>query len=1116
MYFDENYYLQMHPDVARSGISASEHFHNWGWRENRNPSVEFDSYFYKQTYLGGESATIDPLAHFTQTGEAAGYLTRPRHAFTLDETKKTARAASVAIHCHAFYLSLLPELFQYLSKLTLRYTLYLTVCREADVAAAKAFARDALPDFVQVEVRLVPNQGRDIAPLFVGLAGVLEKHDVWCHLHTKFSPHTHFGSKWRVYLLDQLVGSDERIDGILAKLEADDDLGLLYPDNYFEIKKFVDHGVNRPSLSGLFARLGVDSTVPDELSDFAAGSMCWFKTKALLPIVRSGLTIEEFGEEAAQTDGTLAHSLERALCLVPGKIGFKVGSYYAPPARPEMLAHPASCAIEDKDVVGRRWLRDTPAISASAPLPLQQELPAFNSLGLQVHWVIPDFGPGAGGHTTIFRFVGMLDEQGFNQTIWIQNAFNHSYPAVAKARISSWYTQLSSRVTVRFLPDDVEAIAGDVVIATDCWTAYPVSRMSRFIHRFYFIQDWEAEFHPAGELRFMASATYDFGFTGLTAGRWLETKAKGAGMDTVCWYLGADLDVYQPPSEPRTFIAYEDAAEKPATYNASGRVPAGKFVNNTPDETAEGAQRAEDAAVPRIAFYARAYTPRRAVRLGLEALDLMAKRGWKFHVDFFGEELDFGNKPFSYTPHGMLKPAELSVLYQNADLGMVFSCTNYSLVPLEMMACDLPVLEIDTESTRAAYPEGSVWFSEPSVHALADSLEVLLKTPSEREALVRNAKSFLETANWERSGQIVANAIRDKVTGSGAHDVAPLVSSLVEDAQKRLSAPALYERPKASVFIPTYNAGPEFKVVLDALTAQKMDDRFEIVVIDSGSSDETLSLLQETSRDFPITLHSIPSHEFGHGKTRNMGIDMASGDVVAIITQDACPASSHWLDRLTGGFQASDKVAGVFGRHVAYPLHELFEGKPLKDMFDRFKRVGPVFSWERDMPGFIERGSPAWQYHLQFYSDNNSCLRKSVWRELPYADVPWGEDMIWAAEIIRLGFDKVYVDDAVVYHSHDYDPRKLTEVGVQEGRMFLKHFGMHIVPEVDEDSRDKVAWDMAVNAARNDERMLKELGAATPQLVMRRALQHAALIRGRMIGASEMADGLRDRGSQLG
>ncbi|TWF57161.1 glycosyl transferase family 1 [Neorhizobium alkalisoli] len=1112
MHFDENYYVRMYPDLAHWGASALEHFNTWGWKENRNASVDFDTYFYKETYLGGEDATVSPLLHFEKTGRAAGNLTRPQHSFSLVETTQKASVGSVAIHCHAFYLSLLPELFSYLSDLKLHYKLYITVVRKVDVAAAEEFARDVLPAHVQVEVRLVPNQGRDLAPLFVGLEDVLEEHDIWCHVHTKFSPHVHFGSKWRAYLLDQLVGSDERVNGILAKFEQDDKLGLVYPDNYFEIKKHVDHGINRDALAELFSRLGVDDHLPEQLSHFAAGSMCWFRTKAMLPIVRAGLTIEEFGEEAAQIDGTLAHSLERALCLVPQKTGYEVLSYYAPAARPEALINPARCAIEDKDAVGRRWIRDTPAISASAPLPLQEHLPPFNSSGLQVHWVIPDFGPGAGGHTTIFRFVKMLDDQGFNQTIWIQNAFNHGYPAVAKARICAWYTQVSPRVVVRFLPDDVEAISGDVVIATDCWTAYPVARMTRFIHRFYFIQDWESEFHPAGELRFMASATYDFGFTALTAGKWLESKAKGAGMDTVCWYLGADLDVYQPATEPREYVSYRSSGGKSEMYNLLGRVvPANSLEQFVPSREIAG-EVSETSPLPRIAFYARAYTPRRAVRLGLEALDLLARRGWRFHVDFFGEELDFAEKPFSYTAHGVLKPQDLAVLYQETDLGMVFSCTNYSLVPLEMMACDLPVLEIDTESTRAAYQEGSVWFSAPSVHAVADSLELLLSNPDERKALVENAKSFLETASWERSGEIVANAIREKVTGSGALDVAPLVSSLVADAQQRLAAPALYERPKVSIFIPTYNAGPEFDTVMDAVVAQKMDERFEIVVIDSGSTDETLSILEEKSRKHPIKLHSISSSEFGHGKTRNMGIDMALGDVVAIITQDACPASSAWLDRLVGGFQASDRVAGVFGRHVAYPLHELFEGKGLNDMFDRFRRVGPVFSWEREMPGFVERGSPTWQYHLQFYSDNNSCMRKSVWRELPYPDVPWGEDMIWASEIIRLGFEKVYVDDAVVYHSHDYDPRKLTEVGLQEGRMFLKHFGMHIVPDVDEGDRDRVAWDMALNAARNDEKMLEQLDAATPQLVMRRALQHAALIRGRMMGAREMADALRAPG----
>jgi glycosyltransferase involved in cell wall biosynthesis/GT2 family glycosyltransferase len=1107
MHFDEQYYLRMYPDVARSGLPPVQHFNEWGWRENRNASIDFDTYFYKQTYLGGEAATVNPLVHFAQEGKSAGNLTRPANAFTLSPAKARSHAGSIAIHCHAFYLSLLPELLAYLSKLALDYTLYLTVCRQADVSAAESFAREILPAHIQVHVRLVPNQGRDIGPLFVGLADVLENHDIWCHVHTKFSPHTHFGAKWRVYLLDQLLGSDERVNGILAKLENEGDLGLLYPDNYFEIKKFVDHGINKHALSGLFARLGIENTIPESLTDFAAGSMCWFKTKALMPIIKARLTIDEFDEEAAQIDGTLAHSLERALCLVPQAIGFKVLSYYATAARPEMVAHPASCAIEDMDLMGRRWLRDTPAISASAPLPLKDKLPAFNSSELQVHWVIPDFGPGAGGHTTIFRFVKMLDDQGFNQTIWIQNAFNHRYPAVAKSRISAWYAPISDRVVVRFLPDDVEAISGDVVIATDCWTAYPVARMTRFVHRFYFIQDWEAEFHPAGELRFMASATYDFGFTGLTAGRWLESKAKAAGMDTVCWYLGADLDVYQPSELARTFIAYqpqgdgggEQSEKAHRKSGGSGLLPSEfeKIAGNRPDS--------EDVGIPKIAFYARAYTPRRAVRLGLEALDSLAKRGWKFHVDFFGEELDFGDKPYSYTAHGVLKPTELATLYRNADLGLVFSCTNYSLVPLEMMACDLPVLEIDTESTRAAYSEGSVWFSRPSVYALADSLELLLQKPELRDDLVRNARTFLETANWERSGRIVADAIREKVLGSTALDVAPVVALLVADSEQRLSAPTLYVRPKASVFIPTFNAGPEFETVLDAIVAQKLDERFEIVVIDSGSTDETLPLLEETARRYPINLHSIPSSEFGHGKTRNLGIEIASGDVVAIITQDACPSSSHWLDRLVGGFESGTKVAGVFGRHIAYPLHELFEGKPLKDMFDRFRRLGPVFSWSKEVPGFIERGSPAWQYHLQFYSDNNSCIRKSVWRELPYPDVPWGEDMIWASEVVRLGFEKVYVDDAAVYHSHDYDPRKLTEVGIQEGRMFLRHFGMHIVPDVSEEDRDKVAWDMALNAARNDEVMLGDLNAATPQLVMRRALQHAALIRGRMMGARETA-----------
>src|SRR5205823_3587916 len=94
--------------------------------------------------------------------------------------------------------------------------------------------------------------------------------------------------------------------------------------------------------------------------------------------------------------------------------------------------------------------------------------------------------------------------------------------------------------------------------------------------------------------------------------------------------------------------------------------------------------------VPRIAFYAREFTERRAVELGLLALEILARRGLKFHVDFFGGEKDYSSAPFSSSDWGIVGAARLAEIYRKADIGVCFSATNYSLVPQEMMACGLP------------------------------------------------------------------------------------------------------------------------------------------------------------------------------------------------------------------------------------------------------------------------------------------------------------------------------------------------------------------------------------------------------------------------------------------
>lgn len=59
---------------------------------------------------------------------------------------------------------------------------------------------------------------------------------------------------------------------------------------------------------------------------------------------------------------------------------------------------------------------------------------------------------------------------------------------------------------------------------------------------------------------------------------------------------------------------------------------------------------------------------------------------------------------------------------------------------------------------------------------------------------------------------------------------------------------------------------------------------------------------------------------------------------------------------------------------------------------------------------------------LAFFSDNNSCIRRSVWEQYPYPEVEFAEDQIWMRQMIEKGYKKVYCPEATVYHSHNYDP----------------------------------------------------------------------------------------------
>jgi len=236
-----------------------------------------------------------------------------------------------------------------------------------------------------------------------------------------------------------------------------------------------------------------------------------------------------------------------------------------------------------------------------------------------------------------------------------------------------------------------------------------------------------------------------------------------------------------------------------------------------------------------------------------------------------------------------------------------------------------------------------------------------------------------------------------------------------------------------------------FEAALERVLAQTCDFDFDVLVIDSSSTDDTADVVRRHGGK--ARLHMIDKSAFQHGRTRNLAIAMTEGEFAALLTQDATPADDRWLEKLIGGFERGTRVAGVIGRHRAYPHHNPFVARDLDRMFDRFAELGPVFDMNGDLPSHLPRESVDWRMIMHFYSDNNSAMRRSLWRELPYPEIDWGEDQVWAQDMLRLGFAKAYVDDAVVFHSHDLAPPDQMAVGVHEGRLFAERFGLRLAPE---------------------------------------------------------------------
>jgi Rhamnan synthesis protein F len=219
--------------------------------------------------------------------------------------------------CHVFYPDMLPEMKRYLSNIPFPLHVFIST----DTAAKRAAIRQGFDDWLTalVDVRVMENRGRNIAPLLVGFRDIYDRYDYVLHVHSKRSTHTFFLNQWRRFLLETLLGSPGVVASVFAAFQVNANLGVIGPSR-FEGVRSVGWSANYRLCKRIARQMGVTIAETPPV-DFPAGSMFWARTSALRPLLELGLQFADFPRERGQLDGTLAHALERLFYVACERAG---------------------------------------------------------------------------------------------------------------------------------------------------------------------------------------------------------------------------------------------------------------------------------------------------------------------------------------------------------------------------------------------------------------------------------------------------------------------------------------------------------------------------------------------------------------------------------------------------------------------------------------------------------------------------------------------------------------------------------------------------------------------------------------------------------------------------
>jgi len=389
----------------------------------------------------------------------------------------------------------------------------------------------------------------------------------------------------------------------------------------------------------------------------------------------------------------------------------------SPPGAIEALPSPSAEGVTIAPSIEHQLYEAATEVWRRGPARLLDPIPGMAERErLRIALVIPSFSRGSGGHSLLFQIFSRLERRGHVCSVWVQDYSDHLqnvWPAVLRHDINKYFAPIASPVYNGF----AEWHGADVVLASGWQTVHPALLLDRSFARVYLVNDHESEFYATSAESALAADTYRHGLHCVAGSSWLrDLLVERYGASAEAFEYGVDHDVYRPrPIERRTDT---------------------------------------------IAYYARPETPRRAVPIGLLALEELYRRRPDLRIVLFGSDGPIRTS-FPYVHLGVLDPEPLSWLYSEATAALCLSLTNASLIPKEMMACGLPCVDLAGGSAESSFGRhGPVELAELNPLAIADALDRLLGDGDLWKLRSAAGLDFASLHTWDRAAEAVEAGIR--------------------------------------------------------------------------------------------------------------------------------------------------------------------------------------------------------------------------------------------------------------------------------------------------------------------------------------------------------------------